>query len=276
MKQRQRRTVQMNEGSVDEQQQPLVTCDAPVVAERDPVVDTVQRQRDKCGASRVLAVTVSYFVIPSLLFVVVFLAAEISVAASSGDEKPPRGLAWFDVVFRSWMGPLLPFIAAALCLISPVTRRDIFVFIASLAAVRLVVYLLLRLITTQALMSDHAFFALSLSASAQTVLYVSRSSSSSLLQAESMPSRSVWSTHARVCRIMGEAMCIVLILLLVANTYITFRYYHNASEVRDLLNGTHTHTHTHTHAERERERAHRECRIMMHHEVMMNSSSSRV
>ena len=193
------------------------------------------------------AVVIFYF----LLLTLAELLKHLSDSSHNGAEDAPNILRWFDRMFRSPLGPVFPFIVYFLCIetstefgrqsmkdIRKLSRKSMIGLFITLTFIRLVIYLATVSLKIRSLMSDHVFLAISISAMVQTVLLVSLLTmklnfSVNLVEQQAvkvkMKGLAQWKTY---CHSIGIVLGIAVIFLLCANSFVTFRYYHDFSEVR--------------------------------------------
>lgn len=203
-------------------------------------------------ATRVLRQLAVYYCAPTSLYVLLLIAAEVDRESRPDAQTPTRTLQWFDFTFRR-LGTFFPFAALLLYAFGArghsakraVSARSMLLMLfLPLTAVRFVVYMMLQSSESMPTMSDHVFLAMSVSAMLQTLLLASSAESVST-EASAAPGASasadapsttgaggvaIYANVQRFSFMASRSFSLVVIFLLLANSFITFRYHHTLRE----------------------------------------------
>ena len=175
-------------------------------------------------AARLVAL---HFLVPAALYALLLLAAEADRARRPDARTSPTALRWFDSSFRR-LGSVYPFAVLPLHALGararagapPLRARAMLALFVPLTALRLAAYLLLQSAAAP-IMSDHVFLAMSVSAMLQTILLAEAAADADKGDAEE---------GGGVCSVVSRLMSVVIVILLMANSYVTFRFHHTLRE----------------------------------------------
>ena len=265
------KTTHVVEQEEEEERNALLRKEDPTTrSSRERYLSSAMTSHTMPGTSQSLIVSYMVLCYGSIVMLYVLLLAlaevfsDAAAAHEVGSHKPPKLLRSFDRLFRSPLGPLCPFVAYFVCLgTTPQSQQhktksfrprprlaSLLALFITLTVVRLLIYEAILSLRITGLMSDHVFLAICISAMLQTVVLLSlltkaQSANTNTTSANktttnndtdidrSSDIKDMWQQRVSI---IGVCFACAIILMLSANSFVTFRYFHDFSEVRFTRN----------------------------------------